>query len=712
MNIPKNVQEYISSLPPNQQKAAINEIMRSQYSAYKNSPNQVNQQNMAKPIITKNQELTLPSKFTEEENQEQGNLEMDLQSMLVQYFEKMQFTEAQAKQFMQEFAKLSDEEKQQVVQELQQELQGNTEEQQEMPEEEMQEPQQQQQMEQQQGQTMKTGGFRNYMSKKKKYQVAGETGIFDTEESRKKYIDSNFTNLNNNKKETLPNPEPVKMSYVAPNLNVGVPTSNESQISVNNTPTTNTATNAPANRKQVVILDNKYYEVDVDNNNKPIFNTARVLTDTDKANMSDRYVFETPTSTTNPTISTQTNSGTINERMNTNAGGAYGTNTNNPKVATNPKTQATAPKKLAASISDNDKLKVNKGLTRDNIKSLQSLINIYLPENTPLNEDGVIGQKTIAAAKQAYPKMEKNIQGIMKEYFPDLATNNIQQPVPKSSITTDTSGVKPDSSKMSRDTIPVIAKPTPLPTPTNVNIAKQAIANGDAEAPKPGESWDEWLDRQQSRAGWASLGMIVGGGATAATGVGAIPGAAIATAGEILGVVNGLTSLGRAAYAKYTPDKEDDKRISEYLWSGAGQILPSVLSRGAKMASKAYTTYKIPKLEKPTIEVYETNPNKVSIKGRIEERYEPSEVKYFREQAEKQASAQRGSMASKSNNDKLKTDFKVAKVKKIEAPKPVPPNNPKPNKPTPKPTTPNMAKKIKANNSTKKQFGGNLGYWF
>ena len=154
MNIPKNVQEYISSLPPNQQKAAINEIMRSQYSAYKNSPNQVNQQNMAKPIITKNQELTLPSKFTEEENQEQGNLEMDLQSMLIQYFEKMQFTEAQAKQFMQEFAKLSDEEKQQVVQELQQELQGNTEEQQEMPEEEMQEPQQQQQMEQQQGQTM------------------------------------------------------------------------------------------------------------------------------------------------------------------------------------------------------------------------------------------------------------------------------------------------------------------------------------------------------------------------------------------------------------------------------------------------------------------------------------------------------------------------------------------------------------------------------
>lgn len=129
MNIPANVQKYISSLPPNEQKAAMNEIMQSQYIAYKNSPNQVNQQNMKEPIAPKvEQELRLPSKVTQPNQviQEDGNLEGQLQEMLMAYFEKMQFTEQQAKMFMQEFAKLSDEEKQQMIQELQEELQGST----------------------------------------------------------------------------------------------------------------------------------------------------------------------------------------------------------------------------------------------------------------------------------------------------------------------------------------------------------------------------------------------------------------------------------------------------------------------------------------------------------------------------------------------------------------------------------------------------------
>ena len=174
MNIPKNVQEYINSLPPNQQKAAMNEIMRNQYSAYKNSPNQVNQQNMKTPIAPQaatSPELALPSKYSQEGEQESGNLQGNLQDMLVQYFEKMQFTEEQAKQFMQEFAKLSDEEKQQLVQELQQEIQGESmpEQSQEMPEEEMEEPMQEQ--------SMMSGGRFPYMLKKKskeKLQVGGK----------------------------------------------------------------------------------------------------------------------------------------------------------------------------------------------------------------------------------------------------------------------------------------------------------------------------------------------------------------------------------------------------------------------------------------------------------------------------------------------------------------------------------------------------------
>lgn len=129
MNIPANVQKYINSLPPNEQKAAMNEIMQSQYKAYKNSPNQVNQQNMQQSIEPPKaeQELRLPSKVTQpkQATQEDGNLEGQLQEMLIAYFEKMKFTEQQAKMFMQEFAKLSDEEKQQMIQELQEELQGS-----------------------------------------------------------------------------------------------------------------------------------------------------------------------------------------------------------------------------------------------------------------------------------------------------------------------------------------------------------------------------------------------------------------------------------------------------------------------------------------------------------------------------------------------------------------------------------------------------------
>ena len=176
MNIPKNVQEYINSLPPNQQKAAMNEILRNQYSAYKNSPNQVNQQNMKTsiaPQATKSPELALPSKYSQEKVQESGNLQGNLQDMLVQYFEKMQFTEEQAKQFMQDFAKLSDEEKQQLIQELQQELQGDSmpEQSQEMPEEEMEEPVQEQ------PKGMMSGGKFLYKLKKKskeKLQVGGK----------------------------------------------------------------------------------------------------------------------------------------------------------------------------------------------------------------------------------------------------------------------------------------------------------------------------------------------------------------------------------------------------------------------------------------------------------------------------------------------------------------------------------------------------------
>ena len=478
MNIPKNVQEYISSLPPNQQKAAINEIMRSQYSAYKNSPNQVNQQNMAKPIITKNQELTLPSKFTEEENQEQGNLEMDLQSMLIQYFEKMQFTEAQAKQFMQEFAKLSDEEKQQVVQELQQELQGNTEEQQEMPEEEMQEPQQQQYAEQQQGQTMKTGGFRNYMNSKKnsmKYQTAG----------KKPTMDDVVSNINNVSKD------------------IGeLPTSTSK-------PATVVPTNTSNNKKQVIKLDNRYVEVDVDKDNKPMFGTARVLSDSEKANMNDRYVFQTPITTTNPTTNTQASSGNINEGMVTNAEGMSGTKISTSKAITKPKTQATSAKKSAVTANDNSILPNNYGLTRNEGKEVQNIINKHYAQNSKINVDGKIGSNTIAALKGIAPALSQEEKQVIESKLSGMMSGMGQQSTPKSGITPDTSGAKPDSSKAGRN-----------------SSYSVTVSDAGKTGTKPKQlDLNKWLDEFQTDANVIGTGLTVGG-----AGASLIPG------GQVVGV--------------------------------------------------------------------------------------------------------------------------------------------------------------------------------
>lgn len=327
MNIPKNVQEYINSLPPNQQKAAMNEILRNQYSAYKNSPNQVNQQNMKTsiaPQATKSPELALPSKYSQEKVQESGNLQGNLQDMLVQYFEKMQFTEKQAKQFMQDFAKLSDEEKQQLIQELQQELQGDSmpEQSQEMPEEEMEEPVQEQ------PKGMMSGGRFPYMLKKKskeKLQIGG----FPAEKAKAiKDSAKEIRDIEAKRQE--------EASIKAANDAI-IAASNKTSVVSNTSPTTPIAT-APTLGKKIIRLDdgktNDYYEVDVDSSGKPLFDTKIKLDDVKRKDYNSKYIFEEPSIVaTKPVLDAPTSVTTINKKGNTPATSPVNNPTDSTKTA-------------------------------------------------------------------------------------------------------------------------------------------------------------------------------------------------------------------------------------------------------------------------------------------------------------------------------------------------------------------------------------------
>lgn len=314
MNIPKNVQEYINSLPPNQQKAAMNEIMRNQYSAYKNSPNQVNQQNMKTPIAPQaatSPELVLPSKYSQEGAQESGNLQGSLQDMLVQYFEKMQFTEEQAKQFMQEFAKLSDEEKQQMIQELQEELQGSVDtEPQSPPEEDMPtEPE-----------SMRSGGM---MKKKSKRQTGGKQVVQIDEDYYE--VDARDGKINFDSKKLLDNTKKQEMSqqYVFnKEVNENPVVANTPVLDYNNNfvPTTKAANTKPkqaavtnsADKDAILQLQkniNSLYELDIKEDGMIGPETRGAIANLDISNEQRQAIYnQFPQLKTNITKSTPTTS--------------------------------------------------------------------------------------------------------------------------------------------------------------------------------------------------------------------------------------------------------------------------------------------------------------------------------------------------------------------------------------------------------------------
>ena len=102
--LPNNIQEYLNKLAPKDKEAAINSILEKQYSAYKNSPNQVNQQNMGAA----------------------KSLDEQLKELLMQYFQLKQIPEEQQQMILANYENLSEEEKMTLLQELQAELNGAT----------------------------------------------------------------------------------------------------------------------------------------------------------------------------------------------------------------------------------------------------------------------------------------------------------------------------------------------------------------------------------------------------------------------------------------------------------------------------------------------------------------------------------------------------------------------------------------------------------
>ena len=98
--LPNNIQEYLNKLAPKDKEAAINNILEKQYAAYKNSPNQINQQNMGGS----------------------ENIDEQLKDLLMQYFQLKQIPEEQQQAILTNYKNLSEEEKTTLLQELQAEL--------------------------------------------------------------------------------------------------------------------------------------------------------------------------------------------------------------------------------------------------------------------------------------------------------------------------------------------------------------------------------------------------------------------------------------------------------------------------------------------------------------------------------------------------------------------------------------------------------------
>ena len=344
-------------------------------------------------------------------------------------------------------------------------------------------------------------------------------------------------------------------------------------------------TTTPTSGKKVVRLEengiNDYYEVDVDSNGKPIFNTKVKLDDAKKKDYNSKYIFEEPSViAVKPVLDAPTSVTTMNKEGNTSVVEKKPiVKTDSPQVARN--------------------------------KELQKELN---KEGYGLTVDGIIGTATYNALNSS-KNFTENLRHYSKTY-PELKrfmsksvtsdTPTIDTPVTSpATSSTDSSGIKKptvpiDSSfinKMFKDTLGVtidtakLQKPAPKKivtiVPPSLNqsdnsydrsetasvvrqVGKKDINKGDKLLNVQPDTWDRWIDRGQNDIGAVSL-------AASLTGVGTPIAKAVDWAS---------TGLDAAQLAAATYRGDRPEMLNQGIQTGARIVLPIVGRAAGTIARK------------------------------------------------------------------------------------------------------------------------------
>ena len=366
-----------------------------------------------------------------------------------------------------------------------------------------------------------------------------------------------------------------------------IPASNDSSIT-SSTSSTTPVSATPTSKKTVVRLDNDYYEVNVDADGKPVFNTKNQLNDTQKKSYSDKYYFaESPaTATSVPTLAV-------------------------------PASVTVAPKIANTGIARENKPPVKKVAQESKPKgsrevmALQKKLNDTYGAN--ISVDGLIGNQTREAfynanlseeERQKYlsanPKLNKTAAfGIPSylTYLPSISETAPAAPVkPKTTAKADTSKTATDTSRVSAilsnnlgiksDTSATWQKPASKKvisapfTPPSMN--KGADSNGGIiQAQRQVEEGVKRNIQPRGLTGYEKIDRFqddVSALSTAAslTGVGGLP-------AKVVDIADATLDAGQFAYAAATGNKPE--MLNQGMQTGMRIVLP-LAARGAGKAIK------------------------------------------------------------------------------------------------------------------------------
>lgn len=346
--------------------------------------------------------------------------------------------------------------------------------------------------------------------------------------------------------------------------NITVPSKSSATTPVATTPTLS---------KKVIRLEengtNDYYEVDVDSNGKPIFNTKVKLSDTQKKDYSNKYYFnEPPTVTSNPTLN------------------APASVTVTPKVTSTSIVKETKTPVKTTNVASKKPITYN-----EDIKTFQVAYNAaHNNENgfIPLEEDGKLGTLTTAAIQDTeayiknpaafnkkFPTLTKTAlkdslktatdSSLINKMFKDslgvtIDTAKLQKPAPKKIVTIVPPSLNQSDSSYDKSETASVTR----------QVGKKDINKGDKLLNVQPDTWDRWIDRAQNDIGAVSLGASL-------TGVGT----PIAKAVDWTS-----TGLDAAQFAAATYRGDKPEMLNQGIQTGARIVLPIVGRAAGTIARK------------------------------------------------------------------------------------------------------------------------------